>query len=750
MTNGTIGPPPDVLVQALRELTDAVLVTDAEQRIVFANDAFANITGFDTSEVVGRNCRFLQGPGTDSATVAVMRTALSGRSAFRGEVLNYRKDGSSFWNLVTITPIRGADAEVEHFVSVQRDVTEEVLRRRESEVAYAEAVRQRESRDLLLDVARRLGEATSSDALAATMSEAVRILTGSDRAALGIWDETASRLRIAGARGFEGPVANLESGFVLSPSSSSELAELLVEPTPRLITESTSAPSRATLRLFGSSALVAVPVHAHGRLRGVLLAIWSSVSAPDRISPDLAERLTGLAGLALVGFEIVRLIDTVRRAAERDALTGLLNRSAFERALTVALQRREEGELVAVLFADVDRFKRVNDALGHGVGDEVLRTVARIVRSAVRDDDVVGRIGGDELVVILTGLRRGVEAQAVVDRIAEQLERPIDASGQDVYIRLSIGLATSEQIGGASDPGEAAAALLRRADADMYRIKDVRSAARAPAMASDLLALDAELHGAAERGEFRVLFQPLVDVRTRRVVCHEALVRWAHPRKGLLLPGAFLPLAEDNGIMGEIDAAVLAEAARFVTGAVRIGEDPSVSVNVSPRRMSWRDLIEQVTALFGSEESSLRRLTLELTESHLAADASDAQRQLTHLRDLGVNIAIDDFGTGYSSLSQLQDFPVTELKIDRSFVHRAGVLGIGLIRTMVLLAQDLGLRIVAEGVETEGQCTMLMAAGCDRMQGYLFGRPVPLEEALSDLETHRIVNRLPAEEPDRP
>ena len=219
-------------------------------------------------------------------------------------------------------------------------------------------------------------------------------------------------------------------------------------------------------------------MHAEGRLRGVLLAVWAEIAPPERISSDLAERLTGLAGLALVGFETVRLLDRVRQAADRDALTGLLNRSALERALAEALHRRQDGELVAVLFADVDRFKRVNDALGHGVGDEVLRTVARIVGSVVRDRDIVGRIGGDELVVILTGLRDAREAQAVVDRISNQLDHPIDAAGQDVYIRLSIGFATSDEIVGVDDPDEAAASLLRRADAAMYRVKGVHARPR--------------------------------------------------------------------------------------------------------------------------------------------------------------------------------------------------------------------------------------------------------------------------------
>ena len=746
MAEAADGAPPAVLAEALRKLSDASLVTDAEQRILFANEAFERVTGYSGTEIFGRNCRFLQGTGTDRAVVSSMGAALAAGDRYRGEVLNYRKDGTRFWNLLTVTPIRDGDGVLRHFVSMQRDVTEEVERRQELEEAYEEAVRQRRSRDLLLEVARRLGQATSSEALAATMSEAVQRLTGSDRAALGIWDETASRLRIAGTSGFDGPLAELASRFQLSPTSSSELAQLLVEPTPRLITASTSSASRSTLQLFGSRAFVAVPVHTEDRLRGVLIAVWAELPPPEGISLDLAERLMGLAGLALVGFETVRLLDRVRQTADRDALTGLLNRAALERALADALRLRKEGELVAVLFADVDRFKRVNDALGHGVGDEVLRTVARIVDSVVRDGDVVGRIGGDELIVILTGLRSGAEAQAVVDRIASRLDRPVDAAGHDVYIRLSIGFAVSDEITGANDAAETAASLLRRADAAMYRVKGSRSAARAAEASTDVLTLDAELHGAAARGELRVLFQPLVDVRAGRVVCHEALVRWMHPRLGLLLPGDFLPLAEDNGTMAEIDAAVLAEAARFAEQAERIGADPSVSVNVSPRRSSWDELIAVVEELFDQQNGHLRRLTLELTESHLAADMTDAQRNLTRLRELGVNVAIDDFGTGYSSLSQLQDFPVTELKIDKSFVHRAGALGVGLIRAMVNLARDLDLRIVAEGVETDEQRTMLLSAGCERMQGYLFGRPVSAVDALADLERNRIVHLLA--EPD--
>jgi diguanylate cyclase (GGDEF)-like protein len=396
---------------------------------------------------------------------------------------------------------------------------------------------------------------------------------------------------------------------------------------------------------------------------------------------------------------------------------------------------------VAVLFADVDRFKRVNDALGHSVGDEVLTTIARIVSLAVRDGDVVGRLGGDELIVILSGLHEAAEARAVVDRISSRLDRPIVAAGQDVYIHLSIGSAVSDEIEHIGDPEEAAAALLRRADDAMYRVKSSRSAA-VPGAAADLLALDADLHGAAARGEFRVLFQPLVDVGMQRVVCHEALVRWAHPRLGLLPPSRFLPLAEDNGTMPEIDALVLAEAARFAAAAEGLDREPSVSVNISPRRPSWDDLLAEVTELFGGDGGRFHHLTLELTETHLPTDMRVAQDQLARLRDLGVNIAIDDFGTGYSSLSQLQDFPVTELKIDKSFVHRGGALGAGLIRAMVHLARDLDLRLVAEGVETEEQRSMLTSAGCHRMQGFLFGRPVAPEQALADLASNRLAGLL--------
>ena len=733
MTEGDEETPAEVLAEALRKLSDASLVADADQRVVFVNEAFTRITGYELDETLGRNCRFLQGPATDPLTVEAMRTALEAGGGFRGEVLNYRKDGTSFWNLLTITPIRDDQGTLHHFASVQQDVTDEVRRRDELEVALAEAIRQRRSRDLLLEVARRLGQATSSGALAATMSEAIQQLAGSDRAALGIWDEDASRLRITGSRGFPPELAEVANGFQLSPTTSGELAEFLVQPAPRLITADSSPFSRTVAEVFQSSTFVMVPVLSDRHLRGVLLAIWADGAPPAEISPDLADRLTGLAGLTLVGLETVRLLDRVRRDADRDALTGLLNRSALERALAETLAHRQEGDLVAVLFADVDRFKRVNDALGHGAGDAVLTTVAATVVSAVREGDLVGRIGGDELIVILPRLRSRAEAQAVVDRISVHLDHPIDAAGQRVYIRLSIGFAVSDEIGGVEDPDEAAAALIRRADAAMYRVKAARSTNQAAATNIDLLALDADLHGAAARGEMRVLFQPLVQVSTGRVVCHEALVRWMHPRFGMLEPSTFLPLAEDNGTMTEIDEAVLAEAARFATDAERLGADPSVSVNISTRQSSWEELIDQITRLFGRDGGSLDRLTIELTETHLATDLHDVQRQLSRLRDLGVRIAIDDFGTGYSSLSQLQDFPVTELKIDKSFVHRAGALGLGLIRAMVHLARDLGLRIVAEGVETEEQLAMLTEAGCDRMQGYLFGRPVPADEALAAL-----------------
>ena len=417
-----------------------------------------------------------------------------------------------------------------------------------------------------------------------------------------------------------------------------------------------------------------------------------------------------------------------------DPLTGLPNRVLAEDRLrlSVSLATRDR-RAVGVLFVDLDRFKLINDTLGHRSGDDVLREVARRLRRSIRDSDTAARVGGDEFVVILHTLAHIEDADHVAGELLRQLEVPFVLGGHEVYIAASVGIAVFPEHG--NDP----VSLLQAADLAMYRAKrDGGNMFRTytPALAEltrDRLMLATELHRALHGNELEVHYQPQIDIDTGSVVGLEALVRWRHPERGLVPPDRFLPVAEETGAIVDIDRFVLrtacAQMQQWRRGGVPV---PMVSVNVSARTLASNEVATMVSDALGASHLAPDRLEIEVSE-HVVADAEgDVERKLADLRDLGVQIAIDDFGTGYSSLGHLKRFPLDTIKLDRSFV--ADVTGqprasdIAVLRAVVTMAGDLGLRCVAEGVETVAQRKVLRYLRCHLVQGFLYGRPVPASD----------------------
>jgi diguanylate cyclase (GGDEF)-like protein len=437
---------------------------------------------------------------------------------------------------------------------------------------------------------------------------------------------------------------------------------------------------------------------------------------------------------------------TERRRAEQevaylayhDKLTGLPNRSMFEEALGLALARaRRHGLAVAVLYLDLDDFKRINDTLGHGAGDDVLRQVAGRLQEAVRESDVVARHGGDEFLVLLDDLavsadNGGAEAadlaRSVAERIREALHVPVVFAGSDLHVSGSIGIAVSR--GSREDE----AWLVRRADAAMYRTK--RESPGGIAMASERDEpvpgeLQAErLRRAVEGDGLVVHYLPVVDLSTARIVGVEALVRWQSEDGRLIPPGEFLTLAEDLGLMGAIDERVMAAAFGMCGAWVAEGLDlGQVSVNLSAAGLGGADLHAGVLRRIEATGVDPGRVMLELAESALLADGR-ARQSLAALHDAGVRLAVDDFGTGMSSLAGLRDFPIDVIKLDRPLLR--GVpedpKAIRLLEAVVQLVRSLGAEPLAEGVETEGQRAALLAMGCRLGQGFRFSPPVPADQ----------------------
>jgi diguanylate cyclase (GGDEF)-like protein/PAS domain S-box-containing protein len=448
-------------------------------------------------------------------------------------------------------------------------------------------------------------------------------------------------------------------------------------------------------------------------------------------------------GLVLTMHDVSRwkeLKEQLTRQAYHDPLTGLPNRTLYIDRLEHALaRRRRHARRIAVLFLDLDDFNTVNDSLGHDVGDRLIGDVAARLLGAIRPGDTAARLGGDEFAILLEDVDED-QATTVANRVLGEFESPFDLGDRSLLVGVSVGVAlSSEELTTSAD-------MLRAADTAMYEAKAAgkgqyrlfeTSMHRA---STERLRLGADLRGAVDRGEFVVHYQPIVDLPGGRASAMEALVRWAHPERGLLPPSEFVPLAERSGVIVQIGSFVLGEAcrqARAWQGHLR-DRRVGVNVNVSPVELQDPGYVASVALALEAAELGPDLLTLEITENVMALDDPAVERRLSQLKGLGVRLAIDDFGTGYSSLGSIARFPVDEIKIDKSFIDSLGSepQQLALVRAIVRLAKSLKLATVAEGVEREEQSTRLAAAGCERAQGYVFSKPLDARQANAYLVGH--------------
>lgn len=424
-----------------------------------------------------------------------------------------------------------------------------------------------------------------------------------------------------------------------------------------------------------------------------------------------------------------------RHAAFHDALTDLPNRNLFMETLKFALEKSKHNTSYkfAVLFLDINRFKTINDSLGHSMGDRLILHVAKRLATSVRDKDLVARFSGDEFAFILHNISDLEDAKQFAARIKEKISAPFTLSGRQVFTSFSIGIA----LGGAEY--EMAEDILRDADIAMYHAKDsekdyVVFDQNMHTRAVTLLQLETDLRSAIERDELCMFYQPIIDLETMKLFGFESLIRWNHPTRGLVPPNEFIPLSEDTGLIIPMTLWILrTSCAQMVEWQRRnpANENLVVSVNLSGKHFAQKDLVEQISTILKETEIKPSCLKLELTESAVMTNAESVIQMMRQIRDLGVQLSIDDFGTGYSSLSYLHRFPINTLKVDRSFVNSMedGSENGEIVRTVIALAKTLQLDVVAEGIETIHQLHQLRILGCEYGQGYLFSRPVPVEEA---------------------
>jgi diguanylate cyclase (GGDEF)-like protein len=491
------------------------------------------------------------------------------------------------------------------------------------------------------------------------------------------------------------------------------------------------------LRRHEGAATIGVVVGAQKRPYGVLAA---HSRTPRQFRTDEVDFMQGIANVLAEAIAREAAEDRMRHQALHDPLTGLPNRTLLLERLGHWLERAERSASnAAVLFVDVDHFKVVNDGLGHELGDELLCTVARRLRGALRPSDTVARVGGDEFVVLCEDVGEGEgEALSVAKRLSDAFEEPFKLAGRVHRVTASIGVATWKS-------GATADELMRDADAAMYRAKE-RGRARFELFHEGMrswsekwLTIEAELREALELRQLANVYQPIVDPSDGGIVGFEALVRWHHPERGTVPPLDFIPMAEQTGLIVQLGHAVLLEACQEAASWPPRSDGAAlrISVNLSPRQLVDPGLVDSVQAVLRVTGLAPDRLSLEITESAFADDPARALDVLQRLKALGVRLELDDFGTGYSSLTYVRMFPIDALKIDRSFVQ--GLCHVpedaAIVAAVISMGRALGVNVVAEGVESEDQASVLSTLGCRLAQGFLFSRPVPagkLAELVAD------------------
>jgi diguanylate cyclase (GGDEF)-like protein/PAS domain S-box-containing protein len=665
----------------LAETSPAVIMMLRDGQIAYANPAGSDLTGYSSRDLIGRPITSIIHPDFQSLFLEREHARVNGAiSTTRYELKLLARSGDERWiDLVVTTTQQGRTPGA---LLMAIDITDRKL----AEHALREA--ERRMRDILENVR-----------LVAVLRDVVGDITFANDFVIELLG--CSEEDMVGVNWFDA-VVPVECRDLLRKNYVTAIAEGSVSPHEE---------SEVLTRL--------------GERR--------TISWNHTLLHDTEGRIVGTASIGSDVTERRRFEQQLLHDAFHDALTGLPNRALFVDRLGSALARlrRRPDRLLAVLFLDLDRFKLINDSLGHSVGDELLVAISRVLRIAVRPGDTVARFGGDEFTVLLEDLDDPEEANAVAQRILSTLNVPFMLSGHEVFASASIGIALS------SRQYEVPEDMLRDADIAMYRAKsDGKSRHRVfdtsmHTQALELLALENDLRRAVDRKRFIVHYQPIVELASTDIVGVEALVRWDHSQRGLVWPAEFIGIAEETGLVVSISDHVLLQACQDAQEWEQRYPFPvTVNVNISTRAFTQPDLVERVATVLDHTRLSPDRLKLEITESALMENPESTAMMLHRFRELGTRICIDDFGTGYSSLSYLLRFPVDTLKIDRSFVAAIGrgPRNAQIVGAMVSLSKSLGMEVVAEGVETEEQRQHLLDLGCTYAQGYLFSKPLPLPD----------------------
>ena len=748
--------------------------------IIQVNRAFCELTGYRESDVIGRNCRFMQGPGTDQAEVARMRRAIASGEPCRSVLWNVRRDGSPFLNEVIITPVRDASGRLRLFKGLQREVTEGAtpkatrirfvllpgasllplapprgvaapdwmahvpprdLARLRNAAAFIAAKRPAIERLVLkLALVQPDGRLCTRELTAApSFAASGEVIFDGTLCEAAQSNEMDARLRM-----LEAVAAHANDGILITD------AEPMEFPGPRIVYVNAAMERHtgytAAAMIGQTPRMLQGPETDRAELARVAAALraWQTVTAQllnyrrDGSTFWTELSITPVAdshGWWTHWVSIQRDVTERRAAVERieflalhDPLTGLANRRLVTSKLEKTLQETTDGRGFGAIRLDLDRFKSINDTFGHAAGDAVLIETGRRLAACSRTGDMVARVGGDEFLVVMPGLE-GHDALAVAaERVREAVTGPFTWEGHVLHIMTSVGAAYYP------DDADTLEGVLEAADISLYRSKE-QGRGQANVFSSSLREraasrkqLGEALRLGLQRNEFEPFFQPQLRVTDRSLVGLEALVRWRHPERGVLAPASFLEFAEEAGLMAQLDERVAERSIAATAACARAGLSCGVlAVNLSGESFGNPHLAESLAARLAAHGVPPQRFAVEMVESaFIGGHATEVAAKLSKLRQLGIGIDLDDFGTGYASLTHLRLFQVDRIKLDASFVE-----GIGddpdddiIVTAIVRLAKSLGLRCVAEGVETQRQFDFLAKLGCDDVQGYLFARPM--------------------------
>lgn len=676
------------------------------------------MTGYVKEEILGKNCRILQGEGTDQDRVAALREAIAQCRPFQIELDNYRKDGVQFCNHLYVSPVFDANGELTNYVGIQNDVTK--LKNAEQSAA---------SRALQQEALAGFGLFVLSErSIYEINAEAIRCVTQTLNIKhanyLTPLPHSENFIIAAGT----GEATDLASGKIMSGNAGSYIRFAFDTDEPIIVDDfNDSRPFELTAGLKGIGAVSAMSAAVRsGHQRHGTLTVFSRVKG--RFAPEDVAFLQGIANILATALDRAEGERQLSYLAHHDGLTGLPNRLMLEDRLSHAIGMAERsGSLLALMFIDLNRFKVINDSLGHHVGDELLKAVAERLRYCLRHGDTLSRQGGDEYMLLMENAVNAQAVSVVAEKILHALQAPFLLMERTFHISASIGIALYPN--DAREPAE----LQRLADAAMYRAKELQTEGayqfftpEINALTQDRWALEHGLRNAISCSELRLVYQPKLDLRTGKVTGLEALLRWRQSSGVEISPARFIPVAEATGLILMLGEWVFREACRQTVQWRLLGYEITVAVNVSSKQFYQQGFVSSIVAILAETGCRAEWIDIEITESGIMRDAEKVVEQIHDLKRLGISISIDDFGTGYSSLSYLKRFNVDVLKIDQSFVRdiTTDENSRAITSSIIALAHSLALLVVAEGVETEEQRSILADCGCDIVQGYLIGRPM--------------------------